>query len=97
MSTEISRSNVSSEFLQVQVSGNILLGSQGVKMAVIPANDILESADLASVSWASATPAYSNTARKSATTYAIGSWDIYVQVVSSPEVPVLYAGRMQVT
>jgi hypothetical protein len=95
--TEIFRSNVSSEYLQIQVSGNLLLGSQGVKMAVIPAGDILESSDLASVSWASATPAYANTARKSATTYAVGSYDIYVQVVDSPEIPVLYAGRMLVT
>lgn len=97
MSTTINRSVVSSEYLQVAVTSNTLLGSQAVKMAVITADTEPESGDFAAVSWASATPAYANTARKSATTYAVGQWDVYVQVVDSPEVPVVYAGRMIVT
>lgn len=93
MPTNIQRQALSSEVLQVTVRSNRTLTSQTVTMAVVPADQEPVGGDFGAASWIG-TASTTRTAEKSAATYAVGSWDVYVKIVDSPETPVLYAGRM---
>lgn len=95
MPTNITRESLSSEVLQAVVRATVTLNAQTVAMAVIPAGTEPVGGDFSAVSWIGSA-ATTRTAQKSATTYAAGSYDVYVKVTDS-EVPVLYAGRMLVT
>lgn len=96
MPTNIQRQALSSEVLQVLVRSTTELNAQTVTIAVIPADTEPVLGDFGAASWIG-TAARSRTAEKATTTYAVGSWDVYVKVADSPETPVLYAGRMLVT
>lgn len=94
MSTVIQRQSLSSEVLQVNVHAPVSLTTQAVTMAVIEAGTEPVGGDFTSVSWIGTTGS-TRVAQKSATTYAVGSYDVYVKVTDT-QVPVLYAGRMLV-
>ena len=94
MPTNIVRESLSSEVLQVVVRATVTLNAQTVAFAIVPKGTEPVGGDFANVSWIG-TAGTTRTAQKSATTYAAGSWDIYVKVTDT-EVPVLYAGTMLV-
>jgi hypothetical protein len=91
--TEITRESLSSEVLNVVVRAAETLTAT-VTMAVVVAGVEPQSGDFGAASWIG-TAGTTRTAQKAATTYAQGSYDVYVKVAST-EVPVLYAGRMLV-
>lgn len=94
MPVNIQRQALSFEVLQITVYAPVELDAQVVEMALVDAGVEPVNGDFDAVAWIG-DPGTTRTAEKTADSYAIGSYDVYIRVTDA-EIPVLYAGRMVV-
>ncbi len=90
----------SAEYLKVTVTADVSLSAQAVSIAVIPARTRPETGDWISATWMGSAGTTRNAAiligPGTSNVYPLGTYDVWVKVGDTPEIPTDDAGRLTI-